>query len=165
MTVKTLQKRLLNGEKWLRILHVAFFAAIIFLFHLLLGIITLVQAILALFNDKPNSHLQDFGRTYAAFYKQLVEFQLWVSDDKPFPFNKWPEKDNAAAAASAKKAPAKASASKVKKAPAKASASKVKKAPAKAPASRVKKAPAQKASPAPVKASTQATTSDANTTS
>ena len=148
MTTQTVKNRFLDGKKWIRILYVALFAAILPFLHLLLGIVTLVQIILTLFNEKPNSYLQDFGRSFAVFYQQVVEFQLWVADHKPFPFDHWPAVANTQATASAaaetvkKKAPAKA----------KAKAASVKKASPKKTVA--KKTAAKKTTPAPSKAST-----------
>ena len=106
MTAKTLKGRLLDKNKWLRILYVLLFALVLPFLQLLLGVTTLVQIILTLFNEKPNSQLLDFGRSYAVFYKQLVEFQLWVSDHKPFPFNTWPAEEGEKVAAARQSSPA-----------------------------------------------------------
>ena len=85
-----LKKRFFDQGKWMRILYILFFGIILPGIHLVLAALTIVQIVLTLVSDKPNRNLQNFGGSLARYYQQLVAFQLFSSDDKPFPFGDWP---------------------------------------------------------------------------
>lgn len=64
-----------------------------FAFHLaatLLGLIALVQFVVALVNNAPNQRLSTFGSALGRYLRQIANFLTFASEDAAFPFNDWP---------------------------------------------------------------------------
>ena len=67
-----------------------------FAFHLaatLLGLIALVQFVVALVNNAPNQRLSSFGSALGRYLRQIANFLSFASEEPPFPFNDWPPAD------------------------------------------------------------------------
>lgn len=67
-----------------------------FAFHLaatLLGLIALVQFVVALVNNAPNQRLSTFGSALGRYLRQIANFLTFASEDAAFPFNDWPAAD------------------------------------------------------------------------
>lgn len=65
-------------------------------FHLaatLLGVLALVQFVLALVAGGPNERLQQLGRGLGRYFRQLTDFLSFASEEAPFPFSDWPSAD------------------------------------------------------------------------
>jgi hypothetical protein len=56
----------------------------------LLCIVTVVQFVIMLLNDKPNSRLVSFGRSMGNYLRQIVNFLTFATEKMPFPFSEWP---------------------------------------------------------------------------
>lgn len=55
-----------------------------------LFIVTLIQFLLTLLNGTPNTRLVSFGRSLGNYLKQIVNFQIFATEEIPFPFSEWP---------------------------------------------------------------------------
>ncbi len=55
-----------------------------------LFVISLIQFLIVLMNDKPNARLVSFGRSLGRYFQQIVNFVMFATEDMPFPFNDWP---------------------------------------------------------------------------
>lgn len=53
-------------------------------------IVTLIQFVMMLLNDKPNARLISFGRSLGCYLQQIVNFLTFATEEIPFPFNDWP---------------------------------------------------------------------------
>jgi hypothetical protein len=53
-------------------------------------IVTVIQFLLVLLNDKPNARLVSFGRSLGRYLQQIVNFLTFATEELPFPFNDWP---------------------------------------------------------------------------
>jgi len=72
------------------------------LFMLLLGIafqvcgtvlcvVTVIQFVIVLLSDAPNSRLAAFGRSLGNYLRQIVNFMTFATEEMPFPFSEWPD--------------------------------------------------------------------------
>lgn len=53
-------------------------------------IVTAVQFVMTLLNDKPNERLVLFGRNMGRYLQQIVNFVTFATEVMPFPFSDWP---------------------------------------------------------------------------
>jgi hypothetical protein len=56
----------------------------------LLGLIAVVQFVLALLSDAPNERLSAFGQSLGQYLRQIADFGSFSTEDVPFPFSNWP---------------------------------------------------------------------------
>ena len=56
-----------------------------------LYIIAIIQFIWAAVNGKPNEQLTEFGASLAEWMSQDAKYLSYVTEEKPFPWAKWPE--------------------------------------------------------------------------
>jgi hypothetical protein len=55
----------------------------------LLGVLAVVQFVLALINT-PNARLSQFGRSLGQYLRQIADFVGFATEEVPFPFSDWP---------------------------------------------------------------------------
>ncbi len=81
-----------DGEgKLLRLLYILLFYVIYGLSEFLLALITIVQSVMNLLGNGPSRTLQEFGQSLAIYVSQIVSFLSYASEQKPYPFDDWPE--------------------------------------------------------------------------
>ncbi len=56
----------------------------------LLCVVTVIQFVIMLLNDTPNSQLVSFGRSMGSYLQQIVNFLTFATEEMPFPFSEWP---------------------------------------------------------------------------
>jgi hypothetical protein len=52
--------------------------------------VSLIQFLIVLVNGEPNARMASFGRSLARYYRQIVNFLTFATEEIPFPFNDWP---------------------------------------------------------------------------
>jgi len=75
---------------WVRVLLMILMAMAFHLAATLLGVLAVVQLVLAIVAGGPNERLQRFNRSLAQYFRQLTEFLGFASEEAPFPFSDWP---------------------------------------------------------------------------
>lgn len=75
---------------WVRGLHMLVLMLAFYGVAIMLCMVALTQCLLVLFSKAPNPRLASFGGSLALYFRQLVEFLTFASDELPFPFNDWP---------------------------------------------------------------------------
>ena len=75
---------------------VNFFLKIIYLVFLnfivpFLGFITLLQLLFSIGSKKPNENLVSFSKKISSYIYQIINFITYSSDQRPWPFNSFPE--------------------------------------------------------------------------
>jgi hypothetical protein len=83
----------MTREVWKRGLFMLFFAVAFSLAQVLLNLLALVQFIWLLFAGEPNQFLLRFGRSLSVWLADTAQFLSCASDDKPFPWRRWPDSD------------------------------------------------------------------------
>ena len=76
---------------------VNFFLKVIYLIFLnfiipFLGFITLLQLLFSLGSKKPNNNLISFSKKISIYIYQIINFITYSSDERPWPFNTFPDK-------------------------------------------------------------------------
>ena len=75
---------------------VNFFLKVIYLIFLnfivpFLGFITLLQLLFSIGSKKPNENLVSFSKKISSYIYQIINFITYSSDQRPWPFNSFPE--------------------------------------------------------------------------
>ena len=78
---------------WMRGLFMILVAMAFQLAATLLGLIAVVQFVLALVSDAPNERLNHFGKGLGQYLRHIADFVTFGSEDVPFPFSDWPARD------------------------------------------------------------------------
>ena len=76
---------------------VNFFLKVIYLIFLnfiipFLGFVTLLQLLFSLGSKKPNDNLISFSKKISIYIYQIINFITYSSDERPWPFNTFPDK-------------------------------------------------------------------------
>ena len=75
---------------WIRGLFMLLMALAYHVFGTVVFIVTVIQFVMMLLNDKPNTRLVAFGRSLGRYLQQIVNFLTFATEEIPFPFNDWP---------------------------------------------------------------------------
>ena len=75
---------------WLRGVFMILFGILYSLVGTVLVVVAVLQFILVLTGNAPNTRLLTFGRSLGSYVQQIVNFQSFNAEEKPFPFNDWP---------------------------------------------------------------------------
>lgn len=75
---------------WLRGLFMILFGILYSLAGTVLVVMAVLQFIFILTGGAPNARLLSFGRSLGSYVQQLVNFQTFNTEEKPFPFSDWP---------------------------------------------------------------------------
>jgi|FLOH01.1.fsa_nt_gi hypothetical protein len=83
---------------WLKTLYIIGFFIVYRVLDLVLLLITLVQWVFRLVSGEPNASLTEFGQALGEYVKQIIHYLSGASDEKPFPFQDWPNSKEKASA-------------------------------------------------------------------
>lgn len=75
---------------WLRGVFMILFGILYSLAGTVLFVLAVLQFIFVLLGSAPNTRLLAFGRSLGSYVQQIVNFQSFNTEDKPFPFSDWP---------------------------------------------------------------------------
>ncbi len=75
---------------WMRGLFMLLMGLVFHVCITVLGIVALIQFVIALLNDTPNARLVALGRNLGNYVRQIVNFLTFVTEETPFPFSDWP---------------------------------------------------------------------------
>jgi hypothetical protein len=56
----------------------------------LLALTAVIQFVLALLSDTPNTRLVAFGKSLGLYLSQIASFVSFATEEVPFPFSAWP---------------------------------------------------------------------------
>lgn len=93
MNQEDLKHNLLDPQHWLRILFMAAYALAAWVVGCLLGVLVVVQLVLALITGAANANLQKAGYQLVRYLAQILQFLLYNSEEKPFPLADFPSAD------------------------------------------------------------------------
>ncbi|BBI98553.1 hypothetical protein FGKAn22_02460 [Ferrigenium kumadai] len=82
-----------SGDKrniWLRGLFMLLMLLVLHVCGTVLLIIAVIQFVIALVNGGPNDRLVVFGRNLGSYFRQIVLFLTFATEEVPFPFSEWP---------------------------------------------------------------------------
>lgn len=79
-------------SRWMRLIPMVVLILCFAVAETALYLIALIQFIWALVNGEPNEQLADFGSSLSEWMAQNAKYLSFVTEEKPFPWGKWPEK-------------------------------------------------------------------------
>ena len=82
---------LTNVNTWIRLAYMVLFALLVMAARLLGSIVVIVQFALVLIFGRDNENLRNLGQGLGKWVYQAIMFLTFNSDDKPFPFDEWPD--------------------------------------------------------------------------
>jgi hypothetical protein len=90
MNQEEIKRNLLDADQWVRVLFMAGFAIAAWFVLIGLSGLVVVQTIIALVSGEPNRNLQKAGYLFGCYLHEIIEFLVYNTDDKPFPFSEFP---------------------------------------------------------------------------
>ncbi|WP_444943728.1 DUF4389 domain-containing protein [Microbulbifer sp. ZKSA006] len=93
MNNDNLKRNLTSGNQWVRLIYMVLFAVCLQVAAWLLMAVVILQFLFSIINGKPNDNLRRFGDQLSSYVYQAIQFLIYNSDEKPFPFSEWPESD------------------------------------------------------------------------
>lgn len=90
MNQDEIKRNLLDADQWIRVLFMAGFAIAAWFVLIGLSGLVVVQTIIALISGEPNRNLQKAGYLFGCYLHEIIEFLVYNTDDKPFPFSEFP---------------------------------------------------------------------------
>jgi hypothetical protein len=84
-------RNLTDASSWARVFITGIF--VLFLYFVLAPLVIVTVAVQTLFNllsSSSNSNLIEFSKILVEYIKQILDFTLYRSDEKPFPFSGFP---------------------------------------------------------------------------
>ncbi len=94
---QALKSNLTNGQTWMRLVYMIVFAAVFGVAGMVVAFVVLAQFAFKLFGGEVNPRLAEFGDGLASYFRQMIAFLTFHTDDKPFPFAPWPQTSPGAA--------------------------------------------------------------------
>ncbi|HEB27065.1 MAG TPA: DUF4389 domain-containing protein [Porticoccus sp.] len=91
METNELSNNLKNTNQWIRILYMVLFAIVFQVSTVVLWLVVVVQALSALITGSPNANVKGLAASLSQFIFDIVRFLSYGTEDKPFPFQSWPE--------------------------------------------------------------------------
>ena len=86
-----LKHNLTAGETWVRGIYILLFAFFLVVARVVTGAVVVIQFLFTVFTGKTNTNLKNFGAMLSHYVYQCLLFVTYNSDDKPFPFDDWPD--------------------------------------------------------------------------
>lgn len=86
-----MKDRLTSSDVWLRALYMIFFAIAYSVAELIVALLVVFQLLAVLFTGSVNEPLLRFGRNLGEYVFQILQFETFNSEEKPFPFSDWPD--------------------------------------------------------------------------
>ena len=77
-------------QTWIRGLFILLFIALYHVAEVVGAVVVLFQFVHVLITGKPNAQALGLGEGLARYYKELVQYVTFNTDEKPFPFGEWP---------------------------------------------------------------------------
>ena len=89
----TIKENVKNTDVWLRGLFIVIFAAILYFAFILVWLLVVFQFVTKLVTGDLNRQLADFSTGLLRYISQTLGYITFQSDERPFPFSPWPEKE------------------------------------------------------------------------
>lgn len=86
-----LKKNLSESGIWIRALQMILFLFIYNVAEVVAIAVVLLQFLMRLVTGKTNLRLLEFGQSLSLFIYQVWRFLMFITEEKPFPFDNWPK--------------------------------------------------------------------------
>ncbi|WP_163834503.1 DUF4389 domain-containing protein [Spartinivicinus ruber] len=88
---QSIKQNIKSDSQWLRLLFIVLYGIAYQVAELVVLFIVIIQVLFALFTGAPNQKLTQFVGGVNQFIFQILQFVTYKTDEKPFPFQDWPE--------------------------------------------------------------------------
>ena len=93
MTDKDIKKESSSRDTWIRAGFILIFAIIYGISKIVIWSVVIFQLFSLLITRQTNSQLRSFSQSLSVFVYQLLQYVMFNSDEKPFPFSEWPNQE------------------------------------------------------------------------
>ncbi len=87
------RERLIRGDIWVRALYMVLFGIAFGLTRVIIVFVVIFQFVTILFTGRTNEPLLQFGKNLSVFIFEILEFQTFNTEQRPFPFSPWPDEE------------------------------------------------------------------------
>ncbi|SDJ61486.1 DUF4389 domain-containing protein [Microbulbifer yueqingensis] len=93
MDNEELKDNLTSGNHWMRLLYMVLFVVLLEIAGFVMLAVVILQFLFSIFTGEPNGNLRRLGDQIASYVYQTLQFLVYNTEEKPFPFAEWPESD------------------------------------------------------------------------
>lgn len=93
MKNEELKHNLTSGNQWLRLVYMVLFAFLLEVAGFVMLAVVILQFLFAIITGRANDNLRRLGDQIASYFYQTLQFLIYNTEEKPFPFAEWPESD------------------------------------------------------------------------
>jgi hypothetical protein len=86
-----IRQNLISGDIWGRGLYMLLFVGAYSIAELIVIVLSLYQFVSVLFTGRANEPLLQFGKNLSVYIYEILEFQTFNTEQRPFPFSPWPD--------------------------------------------------------------------------
>jgi hypothetical protein len=83
---RAMEDNLKSRDTWLRLVFMLVYAAIVSVASIVATAIVVLGFLVMLFTGERNRQLMDAGRAVADYFRQILAYLTYNTDEKPFPF-------------------------------------------------------------------------------
>ena len=88
-----IRENLTSGDIWVRALYMVMFAIAFGITKAIIILLVLFQFVFILVSGRANEQLLRFGKNLGIYVHEILEFQTFNSEIRPFPFTPWPDEE------------------------------------------------------------------------
>ena len=88
------RENLVRRDIWIRALYMLLFAIVYSVAEAIIVLLAIFQVVALLITGQVNELLLRFGKNLSVFMFDILEFQTFNSEIKPFPFSPWPDEEH-----------------------------------------------------------------------
>ena len=88
------RENLVRRDIWIRALYMLLFAIVYSVAEAIIVLLSIFQFVALLITGQVNELLLRFGKNLSVFMFDILEFQTFNSEIKPFPFSPWPDEEH-----------------------------------------------------------------------
>lgn len=93
MSNEELKRNLTSTNQWLRLIYMVLFAVLLEVAGFVMLAVIIAQFLFAIFTGGANDNLRRLGDQISTFIYQSLQFLIYNTEEKPFPFSEWPESE------------------------------------------------------------------------
>ena len=90
---ETTREHFVSGDIWRRGLYMLLFVFAYSVAEMIIVFLALFQFFAALFTGRANEPLLQFGKNLSTYIYEILEFQTFNTEVRPFPFIPWPDEE------------------------------------------------------------------------
>lgn len=90
-----IKERLTSRDLWMRALYMVFFMIAYGVAEIVLTLLVVFQFLTILFTREANGPGLRLGHNLGIYIRQILQFETFNTEDRPFPFADWPDEDPA----------------------------------------------------------------------